>query len=55
MSVKLLTEQDMEFLSLKGGCTGAHESTLVKMPLCWKSLVTAHILIELSAKALVMI
>ena len=43
MSVKLLTEQHLEFLSLKGGCTGSSESTLVKMPHCWKSHVTAHI------------
>ena len=27
----------MGFLSLKGGCTGSSESTLVKMPHCWKS------------------
>ena len=33
MSVKLLTE----FLSLKGGCTGPHESTLVRISNCWKS------------------
>ena len=32
MSVKLLTEHHLEFLSLKGGCTGSSESTLVKMP-----------------------
>ena len=44
MCVKLLTEHDLEFLSLKGGCTGLSESTLVKMPLCWKSHVTAHTL-----------
>ena len=39
MTVKLLTKQ-----SLKGGCTGWYESTLVKMPHCWKShvTVTAH-------------
>ena len=43
MSVKLLTEHYLEFLSLKGGCTGWSESTLVKMPHCWKSHVTAHI------------
>ena len=43
MSVKLLTEHHLEFLSLKGGCTGSSESTLVKMPHCWKSLVAAHI------------
>ena len=42
MSVNLLTEHDLEFLSLTGGCTGSSESTLVKMPYCWKSHVTAH-------------
>ena len=36
LNVKLLTEHDLEFLSLKGGCTGSSESTLVKMPHCWK-------------------
>ena len=30
MIVKLLTEHNLEFLSLKGGCTGSFESTLVK-------------------------
>ena len=30
MSVKLLTEHYLEFLSLKGGCTDSSESTLVK-------------------------
>ena len=39
MSIKLLTELNLEFLSLKGGCTGSFESTLVKMPHCWKSHV----------------
>ena len=39
MSVKLLNEHILEFLSLKGGCTGSSESTLVKMPHCWKSHV----------------
>ena len=29
MTVKLLTEQQLEFLSFKGGCTGSSESTLV--------------------------
>ena len=33
MSVKLLTEHHLEFLSLKGGCTGSLESTLVKIPI----------------------
>ena len=40
MSVELLTEHHLEFLSLKGGSTGSPESTLVKMPHCWKSHVT---------------
>ena len=31
MIVKLLTEHHLEFLSLKGGCRGSYESTLVKM------------------------
>ena len=43
MTVKLLTEQHLEFLSLKGSYTGSSESTLVKMPHCWKSHVAAHI------------
>ena len=30
MSVKLLTEHHLEFVSLKRGCTGSSESTLVK-------------------------
>ena len=42
MSVKLLTEHYLEFLRLKGGCTCSSQSTLVKMPHCWKSHVTAH-------------
>ena len=37
MIVKLLTEHHLEFLSLKGGCRGSSESTLVKMSHCWKS------------------
>ena len=34
MSVKLLTEHRLEFVSLKGGYTGSSESTLVKMSHC---------------------
>ena len=45
MSVKLLTEHRLEFVSLKGGCTGSSESTLVKMPHCWKSHVAAQFMI----------
>ena len=44
MSVKLLTEHHLEFLHLKGGFTVWSESTLVKMPHCWKSHVSAHII-----------
>ena len=42
MSIKLLAEHHLEFPSLKSGCTGSSESTLVKMPHCWKSHVTAQ-------------
>ena len=42
MTVKLLTEHHLEFLSFKGGCTGSSESTLIKMPHCWKSHVAVH-------------
>ena len=48
--VKLLNEHHLEFLSLKGGCTGSSESKLVKMPHCWKSHVTAQL--SFSAKEL---
>ena len=44
VTCKLLTEHHLEFLSLKGGCRGSSESTLVKMPHCWKSHIVAHIL-----------
>ena len=43
MTVKLLTEYHLEFLSLKGECTGSSEATHVKMPHCWKSHVMALI------------
>ena len=45
MIVKLLTEQHLEFLSLKGDCIGSSESTLVKMSNCWKSHALAHIFV----------
>ena len=47
MSVKLLTEHHLEFLSLLGGCTCLSKSTHVKMPHCWKSHVTAHMVLTL--------
>ena len=43
MSTKQLATRRLEFLSLKGGCTDSSESTLVKMPHCWKSDVTAKL------------
>ena len=46
MIVMLLTEQHSTFLSLKGGCSGLSEFTLVKMPHCWKS----HALAQLSSE-----
>ena len=45
MTVKLVAEQHFEFLSLKGGCIGWSESMLYKMSHCWKSHVTALIMI----------
>ena len=41
--IMLLTEHHLEFLSLKGGCTGSSEFTLAKMTHCWKSYVAAQI------------
>ena len=43
MIVKLLCQHHLEFLSLKEGCGGSSESTLVKMSNCWKSHAVAHL------------
>ena len=43
MLIKLLTEHHLEFLSLKRGCRGSSESTLVKMSNCWKCHAAAHL------------
>ena len=43
MIVQLLTEHHFEFLSLKAGCRGSSESTLVKMSNFWKSHAAAQI------------
>ena len=45
MTVKLLTEPHLRFLSLKGGYTGSSTSTLVKMAYCWKSHALAHMIL----------
>ena len=42
MSVKLLTEHNLEFLSLKEGYTGSTESTHIKMSHCRKSHALAN-------------
>ena len=47
MIVKLPTEHHLECLSLKGGCRGSSEFTLVRMSNCWKSHVKAHMLLIL--------
>ena len=43
MSVELLAEHYLEFLSVKGGCTGLSDSTLVKMSHWWKARVATQI------------
>ena len=48
MIVKLLTEHNLEFLSLKGGCRGLSESTLIKMSNCWKSHAAAQMVYFIS-------
>ena len=44
MIVKLPTEHYLEFLNLNGSCRVSSEPTLGKMPHCWKSHATAHII-----------
>ena len=44
MIVKLQTEHHLELLSIKGGCRGSSESTLVKMSNCWESHAAAQII-----------
>ena len=52
MIIKLLTEHHLEFLSLKGGCRGSSESTLVKMSNCWKSHARAQFMSSDSSNTL---
>ena len=47
MTVPLLTEHHLEFLSLKGGCTGLYEHTLVKLHHCWE--ITSRLIYKLLA------
>ena len=46
-----MAENNLEFLSLKGGCTGSSESTHVNIPHCWKSHVAAHMLLSVQCNA----
>ena len=46
MSVKLLTEHNSVVFSLKEGCTGSSESTLMKMPHCRKSCFEAQLTLQ---------
>ena len=48
MIVKLLTEHQLEFLSLNGGCRGSSESARIKVPNCWKSHALAQLYNEVS-------
>ena len=50
MIVKLLTEHHFEFLSLKGGCIGLSESTLVEIPHCWKSHALAQLILQMTTR-----
>ena len=43
MTLRLVTEYPFGFLNMYGGCIGSSEPTLVKMPHCWKTHVTAQI------------
>ena len=43
MTVNLLTEHHLEFLSLEGGCRGSSESSHVKFSNCWKSHALAQL------------
>ena len=43
MNVKVLAEQNLEFLSFEGGYTGSSESSHVKMLHFWKSHVATQI------------
>ena len=45
MSVKPTTEPYLEFLSLKGDCTGSSGSTVAKMLHCGKSHVGAQMIL----------
>ena len=43
MTVQLLSEHHVLFLSLKGGCIGSSDSRFVKFPHSWKSHFVAYL------------
>ena len=43
-----MTKLHLEFLSLKGNCTGSSESIHVEMPHCWKSHAMAYIIDQIT-------
>ena len=55
LNIKLLTERNLEVLSLTGGSTGSSECTLVKTPHCWKAHVTAQMVLVTEAKSILRI
>ena len=52
MTVKLLTEHYLGFISFKGGCRGSSESTLDKMSNCRKSHAAAQFFCSFTALAM---
>ena len=54
MSVKLLTKHHLELLSLKGGCTGSSESTLVKCHIVGNHMSPLKNILFIDAKCLVL-
>ena len=55
MSIKLLTEHHLELLSLKGDCIGSSESTLVKIPHCWKTRVMAQVSLQQTERNIIIL
>ena len=51
ITLRLLAEHHLEFLSLKDGCTGLSESTHVKVPHCWKSHVAAELILSMKRES----
>ena len=50
MTVGLLSDRHLEFLSLRGGCAGSSGSAFVRVPHCQKSHATAHMYVHFTLK-----